>query len=282
MNIYISSIAFAGATPEEMMESATQNQWAVEFSSGMPYRQDLEEFYLKAPLVKMPHNYFPPPAIPFVLNLASGNDQIRQQSIDHCINGIKLATSANAPFFAAHAGFCIDPDPAELGKKIIYNSNFNKEKHWKLFLDSLTRLNEHAEATGIDFLVENNVIAAFNLTEDGSNPLFCCESTEITRLFSELTFKRLGLLLDTAHLKVSCQTLGLDLHKELHAITPFIKGIHHSDNDGTVDGNSILTEGYWFLEHLPAYKNLPHVLEVKKISPTVINEQINLLKSYGR
>jgi len=37
------------------------------------------------------HNYFPPPSKPFVLNLASLDDKLYKQSIDLCINAIKLS-----------------------------------------------------------------------------------------------------------------------------------------------------------------------------------------------
>lgn len=277
--IYISTLAFLGKTPQQIANIATENSFNIEFSSGMPYDENMEDFFIKTPIKnKLPHNYFPAPKIPFVLNLASSNEDIRNTSIRHCINGIKLAKAVNAPFFSAHAGFCIDPDPNELGKKINYSANFNKEEHWKLFFDSLNTILKSAEENEIDFLIENNVIAPFNLQDD-LNPLLCCESDDINFLFSNVKSKRLFILLDTAHLKVSCTTLKLDLNQELVKIEKYIKGIHHSDNDGLSDTNESLDESYWFLPYMNKFEHLVNVLEVKRLSISEIEQNIKILKN---
>jgi len=279
-SIYISSLAFTGLTPEEIINTARNHNFSLEFSSGMPYRPDMEQLYLEADIKKIPHNYFPAPSIPFVLNLASKEISIRDQSVNHCINGLLLAKQAGAAFFSAHAGFCIDPIPTELGRKIEYSPLFDKEEHKQIFLESLKIILKEAKGMGMQFLIENNVIAPFNIVE-GKNPLLCCESSEINWLFNEVNDTELGLLLDTAHLKVSCQTLGLQKDNELKNIEPWIRAIHHSDNNGLVDDNQLIDNNYWFLPYLERFKNLLHVIEVKNIGIDVIKDQINLLQSYG-
>ena len=137
-----------------------------------------------------------------------------------------------------------------------------------------------AEKLAIDFLFENNVIAGFNMVGD-INPLLCCEHKEISAIFSQVNNPRLGLLLDTAHLKVSCRTLGIDKDNEIVQLQPYIKAIHHSDNDGLKDTNEILSNDYWFLPHLKAFCDLPQVVEVKNIDLTMIKLQQNILKQYG-
>ena len=135
---YISTLAFLGKTPEDINDIAIKNNFNIEFSSGMPYYDNMEQFFIQSPVKnKLPHNYFPAPKVPFVLNLASSNDKIRATSVSHCINGLKLAKSVKAPFFSAHAGFCIDPAPDELGRKINYQLNYDKQKNWILFFESL-------------------------------------------------------------------------------------------------------------------------------------------------
>ena len=64
------------------------------------------------------HNYFPPPIIPFVLNLASFNDDIVKASFNHIIKAIDISHSINAKFYSFHAGYLIDPPVNELGAKI--------------------------------------------------------------------------------------------------------------------------------------------------------------------
>jgi RimJ/RimL family protein N-acetyltransferase len=281
-DIYVSSMAFAGMDVDEIVSICRKEGFALEFSSGMPYRSDMEEIYVSAEVKKIPHNYFPAPEMPFVLNLGSRDRTIRSLSIQHCLNGLRLSKLANAQFFSAHAGFCIDPNPSELGQKIQYEPQYKKEEHVQLFFDSLEVILEEARRLDIDFLIENNVIAPFNMDNMGGNPLLCCDSAGIQEVFKGLQHERLGLLLDTAHLKVSAATLNLSLVDELSSISDYIKAIHHSDNNGQADTNDKLTDGYWFFDFLPKFKMLPHVLEVKNISPATIHEQLLLLKFYAR
>jgi sugar phosphate isomerase/epimerase len=276
MKLYISTLAFRNYKLEELVILAKEKNWAIEFSSGIPYHEDIEMIYKDAPIEKIPHNYFPAPKIPFVLNLASSNTEIRLKSIDHCKIGLQLAKHANAPFFSAHAGFCIDPNPNELGRKIAITSTFNKASNLAYFIESLHQILDFAADLKLDFLIENNVIAPFNLVEN-VNPLLCTFSEEIEEVFQRVKRPNLYLLLDTGHLKVSCQTLGKDLHDEVKKLSTYIKAVHHSDNDGFSDSNDLLNQNYWFLPLMVNFKNITHVLEVRDISIEQIKNQITLL-----
>ena len=265
-NIYISSLAFLGSTPENMIREAKENEFAIEFSSGMLYRDDMEELYFRADIKKILHNYFPAPKIPFVLNLASKDQNIRERSIKHCIQGLRMSKKSGATFFSAHAGFCIDPNPADLGNLLVINEYFDSEYHKSIFLESVREILKVANQLETDFLIENNVISSFNLTNEGANPLLCCDSNSIGWLLEEVSDKRFGLLLDTAHLKVSSETLNLDLNQELDRISKYIRALHHSDNDGKSDTNLPITENYWFLQYMKQYVSVSHVLEVKRLT----------------
>ncbi len=279
-NIYISSLAFLGKEVNEIIEICKENSYNLEFSSGMPFNNRMSEIYLKSSIRRQPHNYFPDPKIPFVLNLASENDIIRNKSIDHCKKGLELAKHSDSPFYAAHAGFCLDPNPNELGQKIEIKSKFNKNKHKILFISSVLDILQTAESLNIEFLIENNVIAPFNY-DGANNPLLCCDFDDLSWLFNKIKHEKFGLLLDTAHLKVSCKTLKLNLLDEFKKISPFIKAFHHSDNDGTIDNNLKLTNEYWFLDYFKDYQNYVHVLEVKSLNISEIENQIQFIKRYG-
>lgn len=278
MNTAVSTLAFIGKTPEEIVILAQENDFAIEFSSGMPYRADMEPFFLNAPIKKYAHNYFPAPEIPFVLNLASSNDEIRNTSIKHCINGMELSAKVNAPFFSAHAGFCIDPKPDELGRELSRVAKIDRNLHWKLFLGSVNTVLEKTAHTGIRFLIENNVLAKMNVYADGTNPLLCSDAGEMLRLIREVNNPRLGILLDTAHLKVSARTLNFDADDAVQKLVSAIGCIHHSDNEGNLDNNQPLPADYWFLKHQHLFKDILHVLEVKKLSTDQVKHQLELLQ----
>jgi sugar phosphate isomerase/epimerase len=280
MEIAVSSIAYLGKPVESFINNCIKHEFIPEFSSGMPYKENMSEIFLTAKTrKKFAHNYFPAPEIPFVLNLASNNKEIRKKSIQHCVQGLQLSEKANAPFFSAHAGFCIDPDPNELGQKLSQSKNINRELNYRIFIDSLHEVLKLSASTGLNFLVENNVLAKMNKYEDDTNPLLCVESAECKKVITDCNDKRIGLLIDTAHVKVSANTLGFSAIDFFNDIQNYIRCIHHSDNEGEFDNNMKLKKDYWFLDLIKNFKHIVHVLEVKKISEEEIKEQLSLLYS---
>lgn len=264
---------------DEIVSKCISNDWALEFSSNIKHQANLVEIYRSANLKKIIHNYFPAPYNPFVLNLASSNNEIREMSIRHCKQGIDLAKESSENIFSVHAGFCIDPYASELGKKINYSTNYNKVLHFQYFLNSLNELLEYSSQTGVTLLIENNVISKVNLLNQ-TNPLLCCSSSEIINIMEEINNTNLMLLLDTAHLKVSCNTLNLNLEYEIEKLLPYIGAVHHSDNNGFVDNNLQLENDYWARKYMPYFKTFPNIIEVANIKDTDINNQIKLLKSW--
>lgn len=278
MEIAVSSIAFLGKPVEEFVNTCIQHNFIPEFSSGMPFRNDMESVFLNAKTKKKyAHNYFPAPEVPFVLNLASANKEIRKKSIAHCVKGMQLSEKAGAPFFSAHAGFCIDPDPNELGQQLSRAKSIDRNLHWTIFIDSIHKLLKESKATGLNFLLENNVLAKMNVYEDGTNPLLCVESSECKKMIADANDNRVGLLLDTAHAKVSANTLGFDKVSFFNDLVEYTQCIHHSDNEGEFDNNMSIATDYWFLPLLKKYPKILHVLEVKKISSVEVAAQLSLL-----
>lgn len=275
----ISSLAFPGESAEAMIAKAEAHNLLLEFSSGLPFRPDMEAVFLQAPVRRFAHNYFPAPEVPFVLNLASSDATIRQTSVAHCIRGIQLSAAVEAPFFSAHAGFCIDPRPEELGQQLRQVQGFDREKHWALFLESVREVLAATADLPTGFLIENNVLADMNLYSDGSNPLLCVDAAEHQRLLHEISDPRLGLLLDTAHLKVSARTLGFDAVVAAQELLPRVRCVHHSDNDGLRDTNQHFTAAYWFLPLLPIAAHAVHVLEVRKATVAELQVMNRLLFS---
>lgn len=278
MKFAVSTTAFRRRPIEEILVLAATEALSLEFSSGLPYREDMEAIYIAAKVNRLPHNYFPAPKTPFVLNLASLNDEIRSKSIMHCKRGLKLASESGAPFFSAHAGFCLDPSPGDLGKPLKLAMREPKERYWQVFVGAVRELADEARRLGVLFLVENNVVAKFNLLPNGHSPLLCCEHTEIERMQKEVSSPALACLLDTGHLKVSAGALGFSTDEFLNRVGHSIQAIHHSDNDGEADSNEPLSSDYWFLYHMGKYTTIWHILEVHDQSVQQIKDQFELLR----
>lgn len=276
--IYVSSLAFGRKPVDEIVLEARDAGLNLEFSSSLPYHTANEESFLNYSGNKKIHNYFPAPQDSFVLNLASGDSSIRQRTIDHAIHALQLTNKAGTEYYSIHAGFCIDPKPEQLGRQLSVDVVVDREAHWKLFVDSVKEVLGEAEKLGLKLYIENNVLAPFNYS-GGFNPLFCCDAKEMNQLCSEINHPSFGILLDTAHLKVSAKTLGFDADKAVEEIRPNVKVIHHSDNDGLKDNNQAFDEAYWFNKFLIDFRNIDHVIEVRDVSIQQIRSMIEQIEN---
>lgn len=195
------------------------------------------------------HNYFPPPQLPFVFNLASNDPEIAKKSIGHVRNAIRVALMLRRPIYSFHAGFRIDPAVNELGARISKHNLLARDMALDLFGDRVAFLAEEARREGVTLLVENNVITKKNLETFGEDPLLLTNPEEISS-FMERAPSNVGLLIDVAHLKVSATTRSFDMVDAHEKIKKWVKGYHLSDNSGVSDTNDPVTDESWFWDHL--------------------------------
>ena len=77
------------------------------------------------------HNYFPPPAEPFVFNLASLSPDIIKRSLDHVETALQFSLELDCQRYSFHAGFLIDPQVSELGRSIKKENYMIEKKQLK-------------------------------------------------------------------------------------------------------------------------------------------------------
>ena len=180
------------------------------------------------------HNYFPPPIKPFMLNLSSLNDDIYNESIELCKNAILLSKKLGSRHYGMHAGYLIDFETNEAGKKLKKRKLIDKSRGIERFCQAYNLLRKYA-GDNFQLYVENNVLSLANAkTYSGSNPLLLTCYKDYLELKEHLNFK---LLLDVGHLKVSANSLGLKFSSELDKLIDFSDYLHLSDNDGIADKN---------------------------------------------
>ena len=95
---------------------------SIELSGGIysaSYKKDLLSLSNKATF--QVHNYFPPPLVPFVFNLASQNSDILKQSMGHARKAMELVSDLGGRVYSFHAGFRFDPKVSDLGKSLSAN-----------------------------------------------------------------------------------------------------------------------------------------------------------------
>jgi sugar phosphate isomerase/epimerase len=240
--IYVSSSCVKSERINDSVEKLAINGFThIELSGGTEYYENFESDLLelkdKYNLNYRCHNYFPPPKKPFVLNLASLNNDIFQMSFEHLKKSIALSDRLGAKKFAFHAGFFIDIKLKEIGKKLNRDDLFNKKESVDRFCRAYREISK--QVSNVSLYIENNVFSSTNAkTYTGKNPFMMTNFREYQSLREKIDF---NLLLDVAHLKVSAETLGLDWKVEFKKMINVSDYIHISDNDGLHDLNHQLT-----------------------------------------
>ncbi len=274
--VYVGSGAFPSRRLPDVLELA--GQWGVshlELSSDVAHhpeaaalaRQARKHFSL------LFHNYFPAPQQPFVINLAAADPEILELSRAHCRQALDLSAEVEAPYYAAHAGFTIQPPSNRLGHALALDGGVRREDAWRIFMDSVGMLLDYGRSRGVAFLIENNVVAPFN-TRDGVHPFLLAEPEEILQAAWELG-PDFGLLLDVAHLKVSAVTQGFNAKVAMEMIAGCTRAYHLSDNDGTKDNNRPFGADSWFLPLLS--RALPATLEISCVDQVTMAGCLALL-----
>lgn len=276
--IYISTGGFhkqsASETALSFWEYGIDN---VELSGGKSTDDNLEKLLTLSEKINFQvHNYFPPPKIPFVLNLASMDAEISKKSIQHIIEAMQLALDLGCPRYSFHAGFLLDPKVRELGQKLTELKLYERRLALQIFIERLNFLSEKARALGVELLVENNVVSKSNFQFFNKNPFLMAEADEC-KYVMENTPSNINLLIDLAHLKVSSNSLSFDKAEFLEKCDPWILGYHLSDNDGFSDSNNCVLEDSWFWPYLK--KNLNYYsLEVYREPYEILCTQLDLAK----
>jgi sugar phosphate isomerase/epimerase len=251
---------------------------AVELSGGAyssTYEADL--LALRKDLVFQVHNYFPPPAQPFVFNLASSDPGVTERSVQQVREAMRLAVALDRPVYSFHAGFRINPQVSELGQPLGRHVLRDRTSALEQFGEKVLLLAEEARREGVTLLVENNVLNAVNLATFGEDPLLLTNPDEIISFMKRMP-SNVGLLLDVAHLKVSARSLGFNLVDAHALVKPWIQGYHLSDNDGTEDSNEIVTADSWFWDVINPGLDY-YTLEVYWTSSAELAKQYEFVKA---
>jgi sugar phosphate isomerase/epimerase len=233
---------------------------------------------LSTDLTLLVHNYFPPPAEPFVLNLASPDPTIRDLSLDLATRAIDLSAQLGAPFYSVHAGFVGDPVGFD-GLSFVFpevRGALEMAAAEERFTESLRSLLPHADDRRVALLVENNVCTAGLVGK-----LLYQTAEEFERLFDRVRADQLGMLLDTGHLNVSAKTLGLSRSGFIDRVAPHVRALHLHDNAGTRDEHDPVEEGSWVLRAIDSggIPPVPVIVESKFDSVESLAKHVEWLQS---
>ena len=220
------------------------------------------------------HNYFPPPPVPLVLNLA--HPATATQTMEFCKKAIDLCAFLGTGFYSLHAGISFDPKPADLGKNQTHLSSMTLTDSWKILERACLQVEKYAQKKNTQLLLENNAVANFNCPDKVNDRYHFSDLNESVRLQNLFSQSGIGALLDTGHLKVSSTTLDFDPVQFIERFAPHTQVVQISDNDGMADQNLPVREDSWFWKHIP-WQQLGYVsLEVSGQSTEKLLHQLKL------
>lgn len=248
----------------------------IELTAGTNYYNGVEDDLINLKIAYkhnyICHHYFPPAEEPFVLNLASLDNDIYQKTLYCLEKAIKLSKKLNAAKFGLHAGLFLDIEVDELGGDFRYHKLFDRGKCLKRFCEGFNILKKLAG--NLELYIENNVISCANFKKfEGLSPFMMTNYQEYLELSKLIDFK---LLLDIGHLKVSSASLGSNFEDELDKMIAFSDYLHISDNNGLSDQNRHLSSES---DLLPRLKN--HTLRDKIITLEICDKMENIKKTYN-
>lgn len=259
--LYVSSSCVRSKSMTDVIKQlAEQGIGNIELSGGTEYCREMEQNLLELKsfynLQYACHAYFPPPKVPFVINLASCNDQIYKRSEEHYMQCIEMMKHTDCNVLSVHAGFLTEINTDQIGKTLTVEIVYDEEKAYERFCVVYKKLEKLCIANGIKLFLENNVLNTENYKVFGyHNYMMLTDYESMMRLKRQMDF---NLLLDLGHLYVSSVTLNLDYEEQCRLLKEHVRWIHISENNGITDEHKPLKRNSKILE---AFYNLynPHI-----------------------
>ncbi len=263
-SIYISTSCLPGniSLKERVSDYRKKGFDAIELGHGISMNNEDEKYLFSNPGRYLIHNYFPPPKIPFVLNLASDKQIILEKSFDLIKTALFLSKKIHAPLYSLHAGFI--RDPVGFGVSSFVFPSVEDEEEKKLatqrFEKNLKLIAQSSNELGVDICIENNCC-----TTDMVNKLLLQTTEEFQHFFHSQLSDNLGILLDTGHLNITAHTFNFDPMNFIDALSDHIRVIHLHDNDGIQDLHVPVNTDSWVMDilHLSQFAELPIIIEAR-------------------
>lgn len=279
--IYVSTRVFQSRRLDEILEQAKRYGIKnLELSSGIQITPHLEDLLDNLPpdMSFLVHNYFPPENTGLVINLASGNTDIRKQSIEFCKKAIDLCVEVKSVYYTVHSGFCVDPVESQLGQDQTGLARIDRHQAIEYFYESLEEILSYAGAQRIIFCIENNVIESQNLI-DGKNQTDLMTSIDDFRhLMNQPRLNPIKFLIDLGHLNIAALSEGFDKEEFLDLVKPRTTIFHISDNNGLLDQHLSPHFDSWFMSRLCNFDHTLFALEAYGIPVEQIRENVQMLE----
>lgn len=286
MNLYVSTTFFHdGTSIHDALEICNSYDiTAVELGSNHSFDPDPLKTIKKYPFSYLVHNYFPIPHVPFVLNIASVDESIREKSIRHIYNAIDFCADAGAHLYTFHPGFITDPKGSNQNQQ---NYDFqwddSAKKEYPLAFDHMLRniekCVEYAAKKGIKIAIET----------EGSlhkkDHLLMQRPNEYEKLFKYYSPSDIGVNLNIGHLRLAMEAFQFSWKEFIEVIGNRLVAMELSHNNGEVDEHLPLQSDGWYWDIIvdKRFESAYKILEFRNTTISEVKQNIELYKTkyYG-
>jgi sugar phosphate isomerase/epimerase len=241
----------------------------LELGSNHRYEENFADIVSRFPCEYLVHNYFPIPEEPFVVNIASLNDKIRNRSIQHILDAIDFCAETKAGLYTFHPGFLSDPEKAGRSGKS-YDFLFNNEKPTSKFyeiafekmIESINTVIPHAGKMGIPVAIETEGSAT------KPDHLLMQHPDEYIRFFNHFSKEEIGINLNLGHLNLASKVFGFSKHRFVEFIQDYLVAMELSHNNGEIDEHLPLLDEAWYWDFISdtRFENTKKILEFRNTS----------------
>jgi len=253
---------------------------AVELGSGHTADPNLFDYLKKFSFEYAIHNYFPLEDPNHLLDIASQDSYLLSRTIQIARNAISICQQLGGKFYGIHAGYRSNLTASTLGTKLVHQRIVPLENAFYTMVETIQKLCDFALEKKIDIVVENHVLAPFNLKDGKNELLLMCTAEEIVEFSESINRENFGILLDVGHLNVTATTLGLNKFQFIEKISHWIKLFHLSDNDGSHDSARTFDQNVWFAPIIKSFPKVRCVVETKAEDIGTLVDQVNLINQW--
>mgnify|MGYP001164630620 CR=1 FL=1 len=224
------------------------------------------------------HNFFPPSKNrSLVVNLASIDNDIRQESINHALQCIEFASQIGAEMYTIHPGFLTE---VKTSLTNINNYDFTFKQEKVRYEDAFTRLCSSLDIL-YDFAKYHNITLAIESEGSLTSPevLLMERFDEFDELFSKNSNK-IMINLNLAHSYFAAKYHNYNLEDFIIKYKDRISAVEISHNNGYSDQHLSLVADSYIFNYLKYLPDVPHILEFRNTHITQLEHSLNLLQSY--
>ena len=227
------------------------------------------------------HNYFLRPKKDFVVNIASNNIEIRDNSIKHIFKSIDFCEKIGAKLYTFHPGFL--PDPKDENRK---NKNYdflydNAKIEFINYSNTFDQMIKSIDSI-VNYARQKNVTVAIETEGSVSKKdhLLLQEPKEFENLKKYFNYNDIKINLNIGHLNLAMNSFKFKYDSLVKIIDKYIIAFELSHNNGINDEHKPLENEAWYWELISdkRFKNCLKILEFRNTSIKKLENNIKLLK----